>query len=180
MVTKVTANVAGAAGLRDAVIPPGVPAMYGGASAPSGWLFCDGAAVSRTTYAALFAAIGTTFGAGDGLTTFNLPDFRGRSPLGVGQGNIAEGGTNSVIRNVDGYRTENRGTATLLNGTASIVVNHGLANTPELGDILVTPQTSDGSATQFWISTATATTFTILMDADPGKNVPFSWHAQIN
>lgn len=44
---------------------------------PAGWLECDGAAVSRTTYAALFTAIGTTYGAGDGSTTFNLPDLRG-------------------------------------------------------------------------------------------------------
>ena len=47
-----------------------------------GWLLCYGQAVSRTTYADLFDAIGTNFGAGDGTTTFNLPDFRGRSPLG--------------------------------------------------------------------------------------------------
>ena len=44
---------------------------------PYGWLKCDGAAISRTAYAALFAAIGTTWGAGDGATTFNVPDFRG-------------------------------------------------------------------------------------------------------
>ncbi|HEX5676413.1 MAG TPA: phage tail protein, partial [Alcanivorax sp.] len=49
---------------------------------PNGWLFCDGRAVSRTTYAALFTAIGTKYGAGDGSTTFNLPDLRGRVPAG--------------------------------------------------------------------------------------------------
>ncbi len=65
---------------------PGEIAMYGGASAPAGWLLCDGAQVSRSTYASLFAAIGTAFGAGDGATTFALPDLRGRSPLGAGQG----------------------------------------------------------------------------------------------
>jgi microcystin-dependent protein len=52
-------------------------------TAPIGWVLCDGSAVSRTTYAALFAAIGTTFGAGNGTTTFNLPDLRGRVPVGV-------------------------------------------------------------------------------------------------
>lgn len=51
-----------------------------------GWLICDGSAVSRTTYARLFAIIGTTFGAGDGSTTFNLPDLRGRVPVGSGAG----------------------------------------------------------------------------------------------
>lgn len=55
-------------------------------SAPAGWLLCDGSAVSRTTYANLFTLVGTTFGAGDGSTTFNVPDLRGRSIIGVGQG----------------------------------------------------------------------------------------------
>lgn len=55
-------------------------------AAPDQWLACNGAAISRTTYAALFAAIGTAYGVGDGSTTFNLPDARGRSPVGVGQG----------------------------------------------------------------------------------------------
>lgn len=52
------------------------------ASAPAGWLVADGAAVSRTTYAALFAAIGTAWGNGDGSTTFNLPDYTGKFVLG--------------------------------------------------------------------------------------------------
>lgn len=56
------------------------------AALPSGWLACDGAAISRATYAVLFAAIGTTWGAGDGSTTFNLPDFRGRATIGLGTG----------------------------------------------------------------------------------------------
>lgn len=55
---------------------------YAGSTAPTGYLMCDGAAVSRTTYADLFEAIGTTYGAGDGSTTFNVPDLRGRVPLG--------------------------------------------------------------------------------------------------
>ncbi len=56
----------------------GIVASYAGATAPSGWLLCYGQAVSRTTYAALFTAIGTLWGSGDGSTTFNVPDFRGR------------------------------------------------------------------------------------------------------
>jgi len=63
--------------------PSGSVVAFAGSSAPSGWLLCSGAAVSRTTYAALFAVIGTTYGAGDGSTTFNLPDMRGRSAFGV-------------------------------------------------------------------------------------------------
>ncbi len=68
------------------IIPTGGLLAYGGASAPSGYLLCDGSAVSRSTYAALFSTIGTTYGAGDGSTTFNLPDLRGRYPLGAGAG----------------------------------------------------------------------------------------------
>lgn len=51
-------------------------------SAPSGWLLCEGQAVSRATYASLFTAIGTSYGAGDGSTSFNVPDLRGRVPMG--------------------------------------------------------------------------------------------------
>ena len=58
-------------------IPPGVILMYGAATAPAGWLECNGDAVSRTTYSALFSVIGTTYGSGNGTTTFNLPDLRG-------------------------------------------------------------------------------------------------------
>lgn len=63
--------------------PAGAIQMFGGASAPTGWLLCDGAVVSRTTYAALFAAIGTVYGAGDGSTTFALPNLKGRVPVGL-------------------------------------------------------------------------------------------------
>ena len=60
--------------------------IWSGASSRAGALLCDGSAVSRTTYAALYAAIGTEYGAGDGSTTFNLPDLRGRMPMGAGTG----------------------------------------------------------------------------------------------
>lgn len=60
--------------------------MFAGSVAPSGWLMCDGSALSRNAYANLFNAIGTAFGTGDGTTTFNLPDMRGRVPVGAGQG----------------------------------------------------------------------------------------------
>jgi microcystin-dependent protein len=68
----------------NALIPPGSVITTAATSAPSGWLLCDGTAVNRTTYAALFAVISTTYGAGDGSTTFNLPDLRRRTPVGVG------------------------------------------------------------------------------------------------
>lgn len=60
-------------------LPAGAVQDFAMNTAPAGWLVCDGTAYSRTTYAALFAAIGTTWGAGDGSTTFNVPDLRGTS-----------------------------------------------------------------------------------------------------
>lgn len=62
--------------------PTGVINAYAGSIAPSGWLLCDGAAVSRATYADLFALIGTTYGAGDGTSTFNVPNLKGRVAVG--------------------------------------------------------------------------------------------------
>jgi hypothetical protein len=63
---------------------PGEVKMWAGATAPVGWLLCDGSEVSRTVYATLFAIVGTAFGTGNASTTFNLPDMRSRFPIGVG------------------------------------------------------------------------------------------------
>lgn len=62
--------------------PVGSISLFAGTTAPNGWLICDGSAVSRTTYANLFSVIGTTYGTGDGSTTFNIPDLQGRVPVG--------------------------------------------------------------------------------------------------
>lgn len=70
-------------------MPAGVMAIWGTASAPTGWLICDGTAVSRSTYAALFAVIGTTYGTGNGSTTFNLPNLQGRVPVGKNSGTFS-------------------------------------------------------------------------------------------
>lgn len=70
-------------GIKASVkIPAGTMIDYAGGTPPAGWLECAGQAVSRTTYAALFLAIGTTHGVGDGSTTFNIPDARGRVVFG--------------------------------------------------------------------------------------------------
>jgi microcystin-dependent protein len=68
------------------LVPTGTVLDFAGSSAPTGFLLCDGTAVLRSTYAALFALIGTTYGAGNGTTTFNVPDCRGRTTIGVGAG----------------------------------------------------------------------------------------------
>lgn len=74
-------------GIQVAVSAPVASvAFFPMAAAPSGWLKANGAAVSRATYAALFSLIGTTFGAGDGATTFNLPDLRGEFLRGLDDG----------------------------------------------------------------------------------------------
>lgn len=83
--------------------PAGAIMPYAGAAAPSGWLLCYGQAVSRTTYADLFAALSTTYGAGDGSTTFNLPDLRGRAVFGQDDmGGSAASRVTSAVSGVDG------------------------------------------------------------------------------
>jgi hypothetical protein len=78
------ASAASAAGaLLTELVPAGAVMAWAGVQAPQGWLLCDGTAVSRTTYARLFAVVGVAHGAGDGSTTFNVPDYRGRFLRGV-------------------------------------------------------------------------------------------------
>ena len=88
------------------VSPTGTIVSYAAAAAPTGWLICDGTAVSRATYSTLFGVIQTTYGNGDGSTTFNLPDLRGR----VVAGYAAAGGHSEVstLGNNDGVAIGNR------------------------------------------------------------------------
>ena len=79
-------------------IPTGTIVPWSDSTAPSGFLECNGGAVSRSTYAALFAIVGTTYGVGDGSTTFNVPNFEDNVPVGKsGTKNLAStGGANTV------------------------------------------------------------------------------------
>ncbi len=79
-----TLNAAGQIYVNGAQVSrlPGEIIAYGGGAAPAGWLMCDGSAVGRSAYATLFGVLGTSYGAGDGSTTFNLPDLRGRVAAG--------------------------------------------------------------------------------------------------
>jgi microcystin-dependent protein len=108
--------------------------MWGTASAPTGYLLCDGSAVSRTTYAALFAVVGTTFGVGDGSTTFTLPDYRGRTPIGV-SGSYALAATGGSADAV-----------VVSHGHGATVTDPGHAHPPA------------SPATTFWGNNASATT----------------------
>ena len=90
------------------MIPSGAVMYFAGQTAPTGWLKANGAAVSRTAYAALFAAIGTTYGAGDGRSTFNLPDLRGEfmrgwdDGRGIDRGRAFGSAQGDAIRNITG------------------------------------------------------------------------------
>jgi microcystin-dependent protein len=101
-------------------VPAGCVMPYAGATAPDGWLLCHGQAVSRTTYADLFAAIGAAYGAGDGSTTFGLPDLRGRVAAGrddmggPAAGRITSGGsgiTGTTLGGAGGAETHTLTTA---------------------------------------------------------------------
>lgn len=99
-------------------LPPGLVSWYAGATAPAGWVECDGSAVSRTTYAALFAAIGTTYGVGDGSTTFNLPSQARRVLVGKGGSGTATLG--NAIGNTGGSETHTLITAELPSHTHTV------------------------------------------------------------
>jgi len=113
-------------------LPVGSIVPYSGASAPSGWLMCDGSAVSRSTYATLFDVIGTTYGAGDASTTFNVPNLRQRFPLGK-----AASGTGSTLGSTGGAidhthtgpsHTHTSTTVVVTDGTE--VTTHTVATSP--------------------------------------------------
>jgi hypothetical protein len=91
-------------------IPPGTTITFSGITAPSGYLVCDGSPVSRTTYAGLFAAVGIIYGAGDGSTTFNLPDYRGYFFRGTNSGSGNDPDAASRTNRGDGTTGDNIGT----------------------------------------------------------------------
>ena len=85
----------------QSILPPGTVLPFAGSSAPAGWALCDGSAVSRTTYNALFSAVSTTYGVGDGSTTFNLPNAQGVFLRGAGSqtiGGIGYSGTRGTTQ----------------------------------------------------------------------------------
>jgi microcystin-dependent protein len=100
--------------LTNLQIAAGSIMMFGGAVLPTGWLQCNGVAVSRATYAALFAVIGTTYGVGDGSTTFNLPNLKARFPIGNGDSSPF-----NVLGN-SGDTTTHSHTISLTSGSASV------------------------------------------------------------
>jgi len=130
--------------------PSGIIAPFAGTTAPSGWLACDGSAVSRTTYATLFAAIGTTWGAGNGTTTFNVPDLRGMFLRGTGT-NATGSSSGAVGPSVGTYAAD-----TYLNHTHT---DSGHTHTINIGNSGLTWNTTatSGSVVFPGYSTTTAT-----------------------
>lgn len=122
-------------------LPSGVIMPFAGSAAPSGYLLCAGQAVSRTTFAALFTALGTTYGTGDGSTTFNLPDLRGRTPFGIDNMNgTAANRVTSVGSGVSGTTRGAAGGAETVTLTAAQMPSHnhsdnetGYSDSPGLG-----------------------------------------------
>lgn len=108
--------------------PVGAVIDYAGSNAPATWMFAYGQAVSRTTYAALFAAIGTTYGAGNGSTTFNLPDLRGRvvagkDDMGGSAANRITGAISGITGGIIGGSGGSQGVSLTINQLPSH--NHG-------------------------------------------------------
>jgi len=119
------ANLTGIEGIPTATIVP-----WSSASVPSGFLECDGSAVSRTTYASLFAIVGTTYGSGDGSSTFNVPDLSDNVTIGKSNNKAlaSTGGANTVTNSGNiGGSTANR----TLSSPQLASHNHPLGMTPQ-------------------------------------------------
>lgn len=94
---------------NSSAVKAGTLAYFGASTAPAGYVKANGAAVSRTLYAGLFNAIGTTFGAGDGSTTFNLPDMRGEFVRGFDDSRGVDSGRLIGTQQGDQFRSHNHG-----------------------------------------------------------------------
>lgn len=127
----------------------GMVAPFATSTVPSGWLYCDGSTVSRTSYADLFSAIGTTWGAGDSTSTFSLPDFRGVFMRGIGTGSYggrSKGGLALAEFQEDKVQEHTHGIS--LYGVASDGGNnyHWLVKMEQLGDGWVMQSVQEGLA----------------------------------
>ena len=110
--------------------PTGMVCHFANVTAPDGWLECNGAAVSRTTYAALFAAIGTVYGAGNGSTTFNIPDLRGQFVRGWDNGAGVDPGRAIGTTQTDAFASHSHTVANeglSVNGSGGVQILRGIA-----------------------------------------------------
>lgn len=102
---------------------------YVGSAAPNGWLLCSGQAISRTTYANLYGVIGTSFGAGDGSTTFNLPDLRGEFMRGLDNGRGVDAGRTLGSFQADSFASHSH----VLGAGANDLQTSGTPNANDVG-----------------------------------------------
>lgn len=110
----IDAELFAAAGLAGVAAPVGQIGMFWRATAPTGWLVCDGSAVDRDDYADLFAVIGTSAGPGDGSTTFNLPDLRGEFLRGLDGGRGVDTGRALGSAQTSQFAAHTHGSGTLV------------------------------------------------------------------
>jgi len=120
-------------GVVASIFPVGMVVAFAGDAAPPGWLLCDGAPISRTQYSALFSVIGVKHGAGDLVSTFNVPDYRGRFLRGVdhGQGRDPDRATRTAM-NTGGATGDEVGSVQQAS-LASHFHNVGVASSDQLG-----------------------------------------------
>lgn len=162
---KTYIDTGGSAAFIASLIPTGLILPYGGSSAPTNWFLCDGSAKNRTTYATLYAIIGTSYGVGDGSTTFNLPNTKGRTMVGAGAGTKV---------------------ATFASRSSNVITVTGLTNASnnefQTGQAIlysapVTPMTGLTDNTTYYVIRVTNTTFslaTTLANAQNGTVIALS------
>jgi microcystin-dependent protein len=145
-----------AAGGQTYLVPTGAILPYGASTAPTNFLLCDGSAVSRSTYATLLAVIGTTYGVGNGSTTFNLPNLQGRFPLGY-----AASAPTKVLTFAS--RASNVITITGIDSHANNELQTGQAIYYDTTGTVITGLTD---ATTYYVVRVSATTFSLATSVD--------------
>ena len=149
------------------IIPAGTIVGFGGSSIPSGYLACNDQAVSRTTYARLFAAISTSYGTGDGSSTFNVPDLRDRAPLGVGTntslGDTSSGGIGaSAVMTSASKSDATTASATTGSTTQTITVgNHNVATSAKDSSTAASVSSVNTAAHTHSVPAGTVDAFTV-------------------
>ena len=143
------------------IVPTGAVMPFAAAAAPAGFLLCQGQAVSRSTYASLFAVLGTTHGNGDGTTTFNLPDYRGRFLRGVDSG---------AGRDVDAGSRTAMGTAGNTGDTVGSVQGHAFQTHTHLQNPHQHFHVNLGSSGSVYSSSTSGASSLILAGNEPTSN----------
>ena len=164
------------------ILPAGMIMAWVSSTAPTGWLICNGAIVSRTTYGALFAVIGTTFGVGDGSTTFKIPDYKGAFLRGTGTNEVS-GYTNytgSAINTAQSHATQTHKHDITDSGHAHMQYVSANANSGGTGIRQDWDFDANGLTPYAQnINTGTATTNIVIKDSttsvDPNETRPFNY-----